>query len=44
MIGPGAVVEGEVDRAVVWAGARVRAGEVVRAGVRAGDRVTVLVR
>lgn len=44
VVGTGAVVDGELDRSVVWAGARVAAGEVLRSAVRATDRVTVLVR
>ena len=44
VVGAGATVEGELDRSVVWAGARVGAGEVLRHAVRASDRVTVLVR
>jgi N-acetyl-alpha-D-muramate 1-phosphate uridylyltransferase len=44
VVGEGAVVEGRLERAVVWPGARVRAGEELVDGVRAGDSVTVLVR
>ncbi len=44
VVGPGAVVEGELDRSVVWPGARVAPGERLRCAVRASDRVTVLVR
>jgi N-acetyl-alpha-D-muramate 1-phosphate uridylyltransferase len=44
VIGEGAVVDGVVDRAVVWDGARVRRGEELVDGIRAGDGVTVLVR
>lgn len=44
VVGPGAVVEGQLDRSVVWAGARVRPGEILRCAVRADGRVTVLVR
>ena len=44
VVGAGAVVDGELDRAVVWAGANVAPGEVLRHGVRATDRITVLVR
>ena len=44
VVGPGAVVEGELDRSVVWPGARVRPGERLSLAVRATDRVTVLVR
>ncbi|CAN5164334.1 nucleotidyltransferase family protein [soil metagenome] len=43
VIGPGAVVAGEVVRSVVWAGAEVVAGERLVDAVRAG-RLTVLVR
>jgi CTP:molybdopterin cytidylyltransferase MocA len=45
VIGAGAVVDGEVDRCVVWAGAVVSRGErlveVVRARDRAGEPLTV---
>jgi N-acetyl-alpha-D-muramate 1-phosphate uridylyltransferase len=44
VVGRGAVVEGEVDRTVVWPGARVAPGERLRFAVRAFDGVTVLVR
>jgi N-acetyl-alpha-D-muramate 1-phosphate uridylyltransferase len=44
VVGPGAVVEGTIERSVVWPGARVEAGERLDRAVRAGDRVTVLVR
>ncbi|MDP8937753.1 MAG: sugar phosphate nucleotidyltransferase [Actinomycetota bacterium] len=44
VIGEGAVVDGDLDRSVVWPGARVVAGERLRCAVRAADRVTVLVR
>jgi NDP-sugar pyrophosphorylase family protein len=44
VVGEGAVVEGYVERAVVWPGARVRPGEQIVDAVRAGDGVTVLVR
>jgi len=44
VVGPAAVVEGELDRSVVWPGARVRRGETLRCAVRADGRVTVLVR
>jgi CTP:molybdopterin cytidylyltransferase MocA len=44
VVGDGAVVEGKLERAVVWPGARVRAGEVLVDAVRADDNVTVLVR
>jgi N-acetyl-alpha-D-muramate 1-phosphate uridylyltransferase len=44
VIGEGAEVDGTVERAVVWPGARVRRDEVLVDGVRADDSVTVLVR
>jgi NDP-sugar pyrophosphorylase family protein len=37
VIGPGAVVDGEVTRSVVWPGARVAAGERLVECIRAGD-------
>lgn len=44
VVGEGAVVEGKIERSVVWPGARVRAGELLVDAVRADDSVTVLVR
>ena len=44
VIGPGAVVDGVVERSVVWPGGVVRAGEVLRDAIRADDGLTVLVR
>jgi N-acetyl-alpha-D-muramate 1-phosphate uridylyltransferase len=44
VVGEGAVVDGVVERSVVWDGARVRRGEELVDGIRAGDGVTVLVR
>jgi NDP-sugar pyrophosphorylase family protein len=44
VVGEGAVVEGEVERSVVWDGARVHRGERLVDAIRATDRVTVLVR
>jgi N-acetyl-alpha-D-muramate 1-phosphate uridylyltransferase len=44
VIGPGAVVEGEVVRSVVWPGAVVRSGEILTHAIRADARTTVLVR
>jgi NDP-sugar pyrophosphorylase family protein len=44
VIGPGAVIEGTVERSVVWPGAVVRAGEHLVDAIRAGERITVLVR
>ena len=43
VVEPGAEVAGTLDRAVVWAGAEVRAGEVLRGAIRAPG-MTVLVR
>jgi MurNAc alpha-1-phosphate uridylyltransferase len=44
VIGAGAVVEGGVERCVVWPGAVVRRHEHLVDAIRADDRITVLVR
>lgn len=44
VVGPGARVDGELVRAVVWPGAAVAAGERIVDGIRADERTTVLVR
>jgi NDP-sugar pyrophosphorylase family protein len=44
VVGPGAIVEGTIERSVVWPGAVVRADEHLVDAIRAGDRITVLVR
>jgi hypothetical protein len=44
VVEPGAVVEGKLDRCVVWSDARVYPGEVLSCSIRARGRVTVLVR
>jgi hypothetical protein len=44
VVGPGAIVEGTVEESVVWPGAYVRREERLRRAIRAGDRLTVLVR
>lgn len=44
VIGPGALVEGTVERCVVWPGAVVGPGERLVDAIRAGDRLTVVVR
>jgi NDP-sugar pyrophosphorylase family protein len=44
VVGPGAVVEGTLERCVVWPGATVREGEHLTDAIRAGDRLTVLAR
>lgn len=44
VVGPGAVVEGELVRSVVWPGAEVRAGEQLVDAIRADGGLTVLVR
>lgn len=44
VVGPGAVVEGELDQSVVWAGGIVRANERLVRSIRVGHRMTVLVR
>jgi NDP-sugar pyrophosphorylase family protein len=44
VIGAGAVVEGRVERCVIWPGGEVRSHEHLVDAVRADDRMTVLVR
>jgi MurNAc alpha-1-phosphate uridylyltransferase len=44
VVGAGAVVDGTIERCVVWPGAVVRAGERLRDAIRAGEQTTVLVR
>jgi MurNAc alpha-1-phosphate uridylyltransferase len=44
VVGPGALVEGELVRSVVWPGGVVRAGERLVECVRAGEDVTVHAR
>jgi NDP-sugar pyrophosphorylase family protein len=44
VIGPGAMVDGEVVESVVWPGAIVRAEERLERAIRADDRITVFVR
>lgn len=44
IVAPDAVVEGTLERSVVWSGGRVGAGERLRQAVRADNRMTVLVR
>jgi len=44
VVGEGAVVDGKIDRCVVWPHARVARGEALVSAIRAGRRVTVLVR
>ena len=44
VIGPGAVVNGEVAESVVWPGGLVRGHERLVRAIRTDDRVTVLVR
>jgi N-acetyl-alpha-D-muramate 1-phosphate uridylyltransferase len=41
VVGPGAVVEGTAERSVLWAGARVAAGEYLYEAIRTGSGVTV---
>ncbi len=43
-VGAGAVVEGEIEDCVVWAGASVAADEVLRRAIRTDTGRTVLVR
>ena len=44
VVGPGALVEGTVEESVIWPGAYVRREEHLVRSIRAGDRLTVLVR
>lgn len=44
VVGQGAVVEGSIDRCVLWAGAVVGARESLSRAIRTGDGTTVLVR
>jgi NDP-sugar pyrophosphorylase family protein len=44
VVGPGAVVDGDVEESVVWPGATVRAGERLRRAIRASDHLTVFSR
>lgn len=44
VVEPGAVVEGTLDRCVVWGDARVHPGEHLTCSIRARGRVTVLAR
>ena len=44
VVDPTAVVDGHVERSVVWPGAVVRRGERLTDAIRVGDRMTVLVR
>lgn len=44
VVGPGAVVDGHLDRCVVWAGAVVRRGESLTRAIRVAETATVLVR
>lgn len=44
VVGEGAVVEGDVDRCVLWPDTRVRPGERLVGAIRAGPAMTVLVR
>jgi mannose-1-phosphate guanylyltransferase/MurNAc alpha-1-phosphate uridylyltransferase len=44
VVGPGATVDGALERSVVWPGATVRRGERLRDAIRADDRLTVYVR
>jgi N-acetyl-alpha-D-muramate 1-phosphate uridylyltransferase len=39
-----AQVDGDLDRCVVWSGARVRAGETLRCAIRPATGITILVR
>lgn len=44
VIGPGAIVEGQVDECVIWPGAHVRPDEHLTRAIRAHEHLTVLVR
>lgn len=44
VVGAGAVVEGHIERTVVWPGARVAPTEVLVDAIRTDTRVTVLIR
>jgi N-acetyl-alpha-D-muramate 1-phosphate uridylyltransferase len=44
VVEPGAIVEGKLDRCVVWSDARVYEGETLSCCIRARSRVTVLAR
>lgn len=44
VVEPGAVVDGEIDRCVVWGDAQVYRGESLTRAIRIRSRVTVLVR
>jgi hypothetical protein len=44
VVGPGADVEGTIDRCVIWSGATVRRSEHLHQAIRAGEQTTVLVR
>jgi NDP-sugar pyrophosphorylase family protein len=44
VIGPGAIVEGEIDQCVIWPGAHVRPDEHLTRAIRAHEHLTVLVR
>ena len=44
VVGPGAIVEGEIDQCVIWPGAHVRPDEHLTRAIRAHEHLTVLVR
>jgi NDP-sugar pyrophosphorylase family protein len=44
VIGKGAVVEGSVERSVIWDGVEVRPGEHLVDAIKAANDLTVLVR
>jgi N-acetyl-alpha-D-muramate 1-phosphate uridylyltransferase len=44
VVEPGAIVEGELDRCVVWSDARVHPGEALSCAIRARGGLTVLAR
>ena len=44
VVGDGAVVDGTIERCVIWSGAHVRSGEHLVDAIRATDQLTILVR
>jgi len=44
VVGDGAVVDGSIERSVIWPGAHVRSEEVLTDAIRCDDQTTVLVR
>ena len=44
VVGPGSLVEGEIDECVLWPASHVRPEERLQRAIRVGSRLTVLVR